>query len=80
MAKTKAKSKPTATTHMAKVPLADLGQHWATGYDLKGAELGDVVTHFDPHTRTAIVEYVTLQPAGQPPVQKVTARRRKRKL
>ena len=56
MQKTKATSKPPATTHMAKVPLADLGQFWAQGFDLQGAELGDVITHFDTHTRTAIIE------------------------
>ena len=35
-----------------------LRQHWAKGYDLRDAEQGDVVTHFDPHTRTAIIKYV----------------------
>jgi hypothetical protein len=39
--------------------------------------LGEVLTHFDPHTRIAIIEYVTRPPADKKPAQKVTARRRK---
>ena len=54
---------------MAKVPLDELGKHWAKGYNLKGAELGDMVTHFDPHTRTVIIEYATTK--GRSPAEKL---------
>jgi hypothetical protein len=47
--------------------MADLGLHWAKGYDLKGAQLGEVVTHFDPHTRTGLIEYITRRPCKKSP-------------
>ena len=68
---------PVTSTQMAKVPLDELGSFWAQGYDLRGDELVKVVTHFDPHTRTVIIEYITRRPAAPAPVQTVTARRRR---
>ena len=63
-------------THMAKVSLSELGEFWAHGYDLEGGQLVTVTTHFDAHTRTAIIEYVTQPGPDAKDVQKVTTRRR----
>jgi hypothetical protein len=80
MAKTKAEPKKEITSmHLAKVPLSELGKYWAGGFKVAPETLGEVVTHFDSQTRTAIIEYQTKRPADTAPVQKVTARRRKRK-
>lgn len=83
MAKTKAKpatkAKQIITTHLAKVSLDALGEFWAKGFQVAPETLGNVTTHFDSHTRTAVIEYETVRPPDHPPVQKVTARRRKSK-
>ena len=83
MAKTrqppKPKPEPICKKHMCKVTLAELGLHWAKGFKVAPESLGDVITHFDAHTRIAIIEYQTKRPAESPPVQKVTASRRKMK-
>ncbi len=80
MAKKKAKQKPApaeiTTTHLAKVSLDDLGKFWASGFQVAPEVLGDVITHFDSQTRTAIIEYQTTRPGDHLPAQKVTARRR----
>ena len=79
MAKPTPEPKEVITKHMAKVPLDKLGEHWAKGFKIHPETLGNVITHFDAHTRIAIIEYETKRPAKKPPVQKVSATRRKTK-